>query len=246
MKNLKMQITVLALLFVGLFPIEHFAQVKSKQTEKTSKPSATKTNSQSQTTTTGTTKSQTGNKKPFAPAKDSFSVMLPSGFLTLKKKVQVLKPTEDLTLTLVTYSAKLRTKKGNKECHVMYMDAPPEILSAMTDQQALESFQRNSMNDVPNALIIEEEKFIWNQITGERTPTFDYRETKNDESKNLVSGLMTFLSGEDHLGIHYMRMDAFIIKPRIYVISLAYDDEKAFEEESAKNFFESFRVSAKK
>ncbi len=228
MKNLKIQITILVLLLVGLFSTNLFGQVKNKQT----KP-----------TTTKTTQSQTGNKKPFAPAKDSFSVMLPSGFLTLKKKVQVLKPAEDMTLRLVTYSAKLRTKKGNKECNIMYMEGPPDLFSAMTDRQALESFQRNSMNDVPNALIIKEEKFIWNQITGERTSTFDYRETKNNVSKNLVSGLMTFLSGEDRFGIHYIRMDAFIIKPRIYVISLAYDDENAFEEDSAKYFFDSFRVT---
>lgn len=227
MKNLKIETAVLVLLLVGLLSVELFGQTKNKQTKKTS----------------NSIKSQTENKKPFAPTKDSFSVMLPSGFPTLRRKVQVLKPAEDLTLTLVTYSAKLRTKKGNKECYVMYAEASTDIFSAMTDQRALESFQRNSMNDVPNALIIEEEKFIWNQITGERTSTFDYRETKNNTSKNLVSGLMTFLSGEDRFGIHYIRMDAFVIKPRIYVISLAYDDENAFEEDSAKYFFDSFRVT---
>lgn len=195
------------------------------------------------TTTKQPVKTQTQNQTPFAPTKDSFSIMLPSGFPALKRKVQVLKPSEDLTLTLVTYSAKLRTKKGNKECNIMYMDAPPDTFSAMTDRQILESFQRNSMNDVPNALIIEEEKFIWNQITGERTSTINYSETKNNTSKHLVSGLMTFLSGEDRFGIHYIRMDAFVIKPRIYVISLAYDDENAFEEDSVKNFFDSFRVT---
>lgn len=195
------------------------------------------------TTTKQPVKTQTQNQTPFAPTKDSFSVMLPSGFPVLKRKVQVLKPAEDMTLTIVTYSAKLKAKKGNKECYVMYMDAPPDTFSAMTDQQVLESFQRNSMNDVPNALIIKEEKFIWNQTTGERTSTINYRETKNNASKNLVSGLMTFLSGEDRFGVHYIRMDAFVIKPRIYVISLAYDNEDAFEEDSAKNFFDSFRVT---
>lgn len=182
---------------------------------------------------------------PYVSQEGRFRIKLPQGFNSLEKSGEqsAVTPNGEL-IKVVTLEKKVKAGRGYSQCIIAYINYPERIFSEMSPDQIFSTAQQGTLRSLPTPVTLREEKFNWFSESGAHLPIDSYMDMDFYSRLNFseAPGLTTLISTRDADGMHYMRFDLLLIKPRLYSMALVYQNRAKFEDAEVKNFFDSFHL----